>query len=161
LVLEQIDCERLSATKIVESIRLEKSTNQSPCQSLDRLVTASGLSAEICAKLLLIERIIDEPIDRDQVAATQDARLFWTLYAEGRGLREAKVARENYPRWRGNFAFFTRERLAALLPGVILPDHYRRLEFVTNYVTEPNGGACLDLYNADGVPLVRHPFSRE
>ncbi len=59
--------------------------------------------------------------------------------------------------WNGDAAFFDRGGLEALLPGAILPDHWQRRQFVTNYLTEPTG-ACLDLYSANGMPLVRHPF---
>jgi hypothetical protein len=161
LVSEQIESEEASVTKIVERIgRAALALGQTPCRQLDQLATASQMPIECCAELLVTCGIVKELFDADEIRATRDARSFWILYAEGRAVRGAKIAEKNLPRWHGDFAFFNRAGLEALLPGITLPDHFQRLEFLTNYVIQANG-ACLDLYKAAGRPLVRHPFVRD
>jgi hypothetical protein len=55
-----------------------------------------------------------------------------------------------------DLAYFTRDELHELLPGVVLPDHHDRLEFLARFVW---GTECaVDLYNLQGRPLVTHPF---
>jgi Predicted ATP-dependent Lon-type protease len=67
------------------------------------------------------------------------------------------VAEGSVPGATSDLAFFDRRGLEALLPGVILPDHCRRREFITNYLAESDP-PCVDLYSASWLPLVRHPF---
>ncbi len=157
LVVPKIECSELSLTKIINFVRQRRAAGAPSHCLLDLLSTASGLSVATCAELLVAEKIIEEPLDPIDIAATCAARLFWTLYAEARALHSEMVADGNVPRATGDLAFFDRRGLEALLPGVILPDHCRRREFITNYLAESDP-PCVDLYSASGLPLVRHPF---
>jgi len=158
LVVPKIECSELSLSKIINFVRQRHTADVRSHLLLDFLSTASGLSVATCAELLVAEKIIEEPLDPIDIAATCAARLFWTLYAEGRALYSEMVAERNVPRATGDFGFFDRYGLEALLPGAILPDHCRRREFITNYLAESDS-SCLDLYSVTGLPLVRHSFS--
>lgn len=157
LVIPKIECSELSLTKIINFVRQHHTADVRSHLLLDFLATASGLSVATCAELLVAEKIIEEPLDPIDIAATCAARLFRTLYAEGRALYSEMVAERNVPRATGDFGFFDRCGLEALLPGAILPDHCRRREFITNYLAQSDP-SCLDLYSVSGLPLVRHPF---
>ena len=153
-----LECDDVCLSKILDSISQQRLFGDVPPHHfLDLLATASGLPSTICAQLLLIDGIVERPFDSVEIAAVDAARSFWSLYAAGRAVHSAMVAGGQLEPWNGDLAFFALSGLEALLPGVVLPDHCRRCEFITNYVTESTG-ACLDVYSASGLPLVRHPF---
>lgn len=132
-------------------------------QLLDELVAASGISWENCAELLFLKRIVTSQIDLQCIDATRRARLFWNLFATGRERYVTLASIAEIPRWNGDWAFFDRAQLEALLPNIILPRKFRREEYLANYIEAiPHGDSSLDLHlMPNGLPLFRHPFLGE
>jgi len=124
-------------------------------QLLDALATGSGSGWEAANSLL--GSITGESLTAEQVAAVKTSRQFWTSYAEGRA-RLAVLERAGEIRaCNGNWAYFDRIDFAELLPGVILPDHHERAEFLTNYCAD-GAPHTLDVYSINFQPLFRHEF---
>ena len=122
---------------------------------LDLLATSSGLSWPVAG--ILLEKTLGFPISQEEILPVAQARRFWNLYAEGRACLVALQAVKEVPVWGGDWAYFDHEQLPLLLPGLILPDHCQRAEYLTNYISLP-GEEALDLFSLSGQALCRHPF---
>jgi hypothetical protein len=146
----------VSVIDLIDIIHHRRQTGEPPHRLLDLLVCSSGLSWMTCAELLLHEKVIARALDPVDVEATRQARFFWTLYGEGRARHAALIELKKVPLCPGDWAHFNHRQLEALLPGIVLPDHCRRRQYLSNYLTK--GEATVDLYNVDGQPIVRHPF---
>ena len=157
LLPPSIKVQTLRFTEILDLVRAHSLRGAPSHRLLDLLVAGSGLSWLTSAELLVKRQIIGRPIDAEDVETTRQARLFWTLYSEGRARCLALARANEIPSRSGDWAFFDHPQLAALLPGIILPDHCRRREYLTLYASADE---CLDAYSVSGLPLVRHPFLR-
>jgi hypothetical protein len=142
-------------TVVLNDLRKESAQNVPPLLLLDRLATGLNLNWLVAAKLLGDTKIISQPIDELDIIITRRARQFWIRYAEGRAGFGAFIRIKRARLSAGDWALFSHQQLEALLPNVILPDHARRSNYLSNYI---HGGDCLDLYSETWLPLVRHPF---
>ena len=123
---------------------------------LDCLVASAALTWSAAAGF--VEKIVGFRIDRGDITVIKEARRFWELYEEGRSRAHALQYMKEMPVWSGDWAYFDEEELAQLLPGSVLPDHHRRSEYLTNYVTVA-GAEGLDLFTIQGQSLCRHLFA--
>ena len=125
---------------------------------LDALVASSGISWATAAAVLT--KMLQIRISEADVQVVSKVRNFWRRYGEGRvrllGLQEVGEV----PAYAGDWAHFDHAQLELLVPGIILPDHCRRAEYLINYIAE-RGQEALDLYTLTGQPLCRHPFRKE
>ena len=142
-------------SQILEVVRSARETGAPWPRLLDVLVTSSGVNWRSAARLL--ELHCDLRIEDNHIPIVAQARHFWQRYAEGRARVQALQTTRRIPLWRGDWAHFAREEFAILLPGAILPDHFERSEFLTNYVHQSDE-QTVDVYNLIGRPLFRHPF---
>src|SRR5260370_388612 len=118
------------------------------------LLAGSGLSWATAS--ILFERLTGQRLDEADIAATKDARMFWTVFSEGRARYAALVKIKEVKLWRGDFGYFDCQQLHNLLPGVILADHFERRQFLVSFTREEEASA--DLYTITYQPLCRHPF---
>jgi hypothetical protein len=157
LVAKEVTIEALSVNEILATLSLERGKTP-PHQLLDAFAVASGMSWETCAEILLARRIIPCCIDGDDITAIQRARRFWNQYAEGRATYLTICAKEDVPRFRGDWAFFGREKLEMLLPGINIPDKLKRDEYLTNSVPVADHFS-LDVHAMPtAAPLFQHRF---
>jgi len=157
LVGPQIQLKSLRVGDILEIVREQSALKVPPHCLVDLLVSAGQLSWEAAAQLLLRSDIITRPFDVYDLDYTRRAREFWNFYAAARVGFRVLVQSNQLPLWPGDWALFAHMELESLLPAVVLPDHCRRSQYVTNYLHQVDE-ACLDLYSATMLPLVRHPF---
>lgn len=75
--------QKVRFTEILELVRAQSALG-APAHRLLDLLAASGLSWTACAELLVKCKIIGRPMAEEEVETTRQARLFWTLYSEGR-----------------------------------------------------------------------------
>ena len=125
---------------------------------LDLLCTSSGVSWRTAA--ILLAKITGGRLEDEAVIAVAQARQFWRVYTEGSERMAALQAAGELPLWYGMWAHFDRGEFGSLLPGVVLPDHYERHEYLTNYA-QAGEDEAVDVYSVRGQPLFRHPFTRE
>lgn len=122
---------------------------------LDLLATSCAISRKAAAAFL--EKVVHFTIGEAEVMSVAQARTFWNHYAAGRARVAALQLAQEVPVWQGDWAHFDDGQLAELLPGLILPDHFRRVEYLTNLISEA-GEDALDLFSLSRQPLCRHPF---
>lgn len=146
----------LSLPEITAAVREAKANGVPPHQLLDLFVSASGLAWSNAAHILLTQEVIPQPIDPADIDATKAARRFWQLYFNGQLEYEAAVRLDQVPNWAGDWGLFSIEALDCLLPGLVLPDHCQRAEFLTRYITTEQ--PALAIYSFTGMPLCTHPF---
>ena len=108
------------------------------------------------AAAILLAQTTGELMSDREVEIIAQTRLFWVLFGEARSRYSALARLNNQPRWRGDWGFFKRSELEALLPSLTLADHFERREFLANYTLK--GEASVDLYTITCRPLCRHPF---
>jgi hypothetical protein len=157
LVPPKVDIKLSSVAEILSSLRLMH-PNSPPTVLLDVLATASGLSFECCAEILLASNLIERFLDAGDVAATRSAREFWNRYEQGRPRYFALVRATSAQQFRGDWAYFDEEELAALLPGIIIPTNLKRWEYITNYVRGTDYSS-VDVYSGSNMaPLFQHRF---
>ena len=129
-----------------------------PRHFLDVLATGSGMSWENCAEILFGSKLVTEPIDLGEIAATRAARTFWDLYEQGRARYSLFTANTHSAKRVGDWAHFDHSELEKLLPGILVPTRLTRHDYLTNYVAESPDPA-LDVYSVvDQSPLFRHRF---
>jgi hypothetical protein len=146
----------LSIREIIKTVR--ERTGSAPNEIVDFFVTASGFSWVVATELLLAENIITRPLPAETIQKTQAARMFWILFAEGRARYSVAADHFQFHQPSGDWGFFSHAQLEALLPGMVLADHFQRREYFANYVVN---APALDLFTVTKIPLVRHPFSRD
>ena len=156
LLAEGIEIEGLKVDEILTALR---SHQDAPAPSLlDALATASGLSWDLCARILFHQKLVTKPIDENDIAAIQSAREFHNRYGEGRARYAVLSAGGKIEEFQGDWAYFDHDQILELLPGIIVPTKLKRHQYLTNLVAN---GKCssIDVYAAPkGVPLFQHPF---
>lgn len=140
---------------LVDRVRRAHAVGVPPSELLDALATSCGLGCDAASSIL--KSVTGETMSADQVDGVRTARRFWTLYAEGAARLAALQEIGDLPSCCGQWAYFDRVDFAALLPGAILPDHFERAEFLTNYVAD-GAPQSLDVYSVGFRPLFRHEF---
>jgi hypothetical protein len=156
LVDKTVTCIESSMTELLTVVAQAAETGGRPTRLLD--ILAIRLSLEAAAALLYDLGFIDRPLDEETVAHARSARRFWDLFAEGRGRYAALVQAGEIRPHRGDWGFFTHHQLLNLLPGIVLPDHFVRHEFIINYYDGADAYFCADVYASNGSPLFQHPF---
>jgi hypothetical protein len=157
LLADQIKIDALKVSEILAALESEHQNAPAHCL-LDALATASGLSWELCAQVLLHRKLLTMPIDRHDLVATQAAREFRNRYGEGRARYAVLLAERKIQKFQGDWSYFDRDQFQDLLPGIIVPTKLKRHHYLTNWVTN---GKCssIDVYAAPrGMPLFQHPF---
>jgi hypothetical protein len=157
LVLDEVEIEALSVKEILATLQL-KYQNTPAHRLLDALATASNLSWEVCAEILLSRKLIPKPIDWHDLVATRSAREFLNRYGQGRARYAVLVAAKGIPEFQGDWAYFDDQEFQALLPGMIVPTKLKRDHYFTNWVSGANHSS-LDVYAVPTrAPLFQHQF---
>jgi hypothetical protein len=157
LVLNDYQIDEVSISRILAALRRDCETYP-PHRLLDAFATASGLSWEDCADLLLSYRLIPVPIGPEDINATRRARLFWNLYEEGRARYAALVAQQLIPPLAGDWASSEKSELERLLPGILIPGRFKRDEYLMNWIGDAISFS-LDVHvGSNGAPLFQHRF---
>jgi hypothetical protein len=160
LLSEAMQVEAVSASDILDVLRRDHSKTP-PHRLLDALAFSSGLSWQTSAELLFAAELVQKKIDTDDVATTRCARTFWILYAIGREHYSRLTAEGVVPRLRGNWAWFSAQDFAALLPSAVIPRKLKRHQYLTNWVDD-RGRFFLDVHDGSAAaPLFQHPFPNE
>jgi hypothetical protein len=145
----------------LEEILLKLSNTGRKTASIDQIIdllASTGLSRENATALLWDKGLVHEPITKDRIEIVRGARRFWSLFAEARAQHAALVQAGRVSAYRGDWGFFTLAQLKNLLPGLIIPDHFFRREYLANYYDRSDDYFCLDVYTVNRLPLFRHPF---
>jgi hypothetical protein len=157
LVLNDYQIDEVSISRILAALRRDCETYP-PHRLLDAFATASGLSWEDCADLLLSYRLIPVPIGPEDINATRRARLFWNLYEEGRARYAALVAHQLIPPLAGDWASSEKSELERLLPGILIPGRFKRDEYLMNWIGDAISFS-LDVHaGSNFAPLFQHRF---
>jgi len=160
LVPEEVKIESVFLNEILGMLR-SYAGNIPSHQLLDALATASGISWENCAEILLGYELVAHPIPPGHIRATRAARAFRNRYRDGRTRYSTWSVDTGPGRLEGDWAYFDEEDLEALPPEIIIPKRLKRRDYLTNYVIESDG-AVLDVYGAAKLrPLFRHPFPQK
>ncbi len=157
LVPDEIEVDALSVNEILATMQL-KYQDTPAHRLLDAFATASGLSWEVCAQILLSRRLITKPIDSHDLVATRSAREFRNRYGQGRARYVVLLAAKGIREFQGDWAYFDDQEFQALLPGIIVPTKLKRDHYFTNLVS--NGThSSIDVYAVPTrSPLFQHPF---
>jgi hypothetical protein len=157
LVSDEIEVEALSVNEILATFQL-KYQDTPAHRFLDAFATASGLSWEVCAEILLSRRLITKPIDCHDLVATRSAREFHNRYGQGRARYAVFLAATKVQEFQGDWAYFDDDQFQDLLPGIIEPTKLKRDHYFTNWVSSDNHSS-VDVYAVPTrLPLFRHPF---
>jgi hypothetical protein len=157
LAADEIAIEALKINEILAALQ-SKHQNAPAHQLLDAFATASGLSWDLCAEILLSRKLIAGPIDAHDLVVTQSARQFRTGYNEGRRRYATLITAGEIPQRQGDWAYFEDCEFEALLPGIIVPTKLKREHYLTNLISAPDG-LSVDVYTAPELRgLFRHPF---
>ena len=158
LVSDEVEVHAPSVNEILATFQLKYQDTRAH-RLLDAFATASGLSGEVCAEILLSRRLITKPIDCDDLAATRSAREFHNRYGQGRARYAVFMAAMKVQEFQGDWAYFGDDQFQDLLPGIIVPTKLKRDHYFTNWVSSDNHSG-VDVYTAPTrLPLFRHPFS--
>jgi hypothetical protein len=127
----------------------------------ESLTRATGMSWEHCAELLYHNRIIPRRLSEEEIFAVRRAADFWDRLAVAQKLYGAIVRIGELPRFRGRFGYFGKDALKELLPGISIPKHLERNEYLTRLIPadRQGKGLCFDVHSVKGQPLFRHPFA--
>lgn len=157
LVSDEIEVDALSVNEILATFQL-KYQDTPAHRLLDAFATASGLSWEVCAEILLSRRLITKPIDCHDLVATRSAREFHNRYGQGRARYAVLLAATKVQEFQGDWAYFDDHQFQDLLPGIIVPTKLKRDHYFTNWVSNDNHSG-VDVYAVPTrLPLFRHPF---
>jgi hypothetical protein len=157
LVSDEIEIDALGVNEILATLHL-KYQDTPAHRLLDSFATASGLSWEVCAEILLSRRLITKPIDCHDLIATRSAREFQNRYGQGRARHVVLLAATKVQEFQGDWAYFDDDQFQDLLPGIIVPMKLRRDHYFTNWVSNDNHSS-VDVYVVPTrSPLFRHPF---
>ena len=87
-----------------------------------------------------------------------DSRQFWERFSAGiYACRRLTAARELIE-LSGEWAFFTKEQLQVLLPGIVIPPAARRLSYLA-ILSVARGSLYIEVYSSTGLPLFAHQFN--
>lgn len=120
---------------------------------------ACGLSRQTCAELAYTVGVLRSPSDADLLDTMNRAIAFQNLLADGHSMYRAMVAVGELAAIAGAWAFFSKERLGELLPGLRLPLRLQRDEYLVNVIAGADSNpVCLDLHGLRYRPICRHPL---
>jgi hypothetical protein len=157
LAADEIAIEALKINEILAALQ-SKHQNAPAHRLLDAFATASGLSWELCAEVLLRRKLITEPIDRHDLVAIQSAREFRYQYGQGRARYAVLLAEGKIQEFQGDWSYFDHDQFQDLLPGIIVPTKLKRHHYLANWVANGNYFS-IDVYAAPTTaPLFQHPF---
>jgi hypothetical protein len=148
-----------SAAEIIADLKRRNQDKKLPSHVLlDALATASGLSFDCAAQLLVFSQLIEQPISQNDLKMVWSGRQFWKRFCQGQSRYHALSQAEAVPHLTGNWAYFDADELENLLPGIIVPTRLKRHDYLANYVSD-EGESSLDIYSRAALqPLFRHPF---